>query len=192
MINNLAKLLTGKLLSNGKITEDDQELYIYGLFILISQLMYLILTCIAGIIFGCFLESIVFYLSFQFIRKYAGGYHASTEARCEILSSLSIIASIAFIKLAKQYDFVTVLFIIAIVLAISIFLFAPLDSPEKELSEKERKYFRKISWGIAIAIVSVAVVSYFFSFSILLIPCCISLILESILLISGKIKMLSV
>lgn len=191
MINNFAKYLSGKLLSSGKITEDDQELYIYGLFVLLSRLMYLILTCVAGIIFGCFLESIVFYISFQFIRQYAGGYHASTEARCEIMSSLSIIASVGFIKLAEIYDFQTVLLIISIVSTACILAFSPLDTPEKELSEKERKYFRKISWVVAIIIVATAVVSYLLSFKVLMMPCCVSLILESVLLVSGKIKMVS-
>lgn len=92
MINNLAKRFADRLLENGSIPEDEQELYIYGLFMLLSSLMYLILACFLGCILGCVLESIIFYIAFQFIRRYAGGYHASTETRCEILSTLSILA----------------------------------------------------------------------------------------------------
>lgn len=188
MINNLSTRLTDKLLSKGSITEDERELYIYGLFMLISQLMYLVLACIFGLLFECFIESIAFYVAFQFIRRYAGGYHAATETRCEILSTLSIIASIGIIKLSKIYDFKTILLFITLISMVLIFCFCPLDTPEKPLSEKEFKYFRKISWIILLVISSIIIVSYFFKFNILFTPCCVGLILESILLVAGKIK----
>ena len=188
MINNLSARLTDKLLSKGSSTEDERELYIYGLFMLISQLLYLVLACIFGLLFQCFIESIAFYVAFQVIRRYAGGYHAATETRCEILSTLSIIASIGIIKLSKIYDFKTILLFITLVSVVLIFFLCPLDTPEKPLSEKEFKYFRKISWIILLVISSIIIVSYFFKFNILFTPCCVSLILESILLVAGKIK----
>lgn len=188
MINNLSTHLVDKLISKGNITEDERELYIYGLFISISHLMYLILAIVFGLIFKCFLESIIFYITFQFIRRYAGGYHAATETRCEILSTLSIIASIGIIKLSKIYDFKTTLLIITLISMVIIFILCPLDTPEKPLIEKEFKYFRKISWIILLVISIAIIVSYFFKFNLLFAPCCISLILESILLTAGKIK----
>lgn len=188
MINNLSALLTDKLLAKGSITEDERELYIYGFFMLLSHIMYFVLARIFGILFKCFIESIIFYIAFQFIRRYAGGYHAATETRCEILSTLSIIASIGIIKLSKIYDFKTTLLIITLISMVIIFILCPLDTPEKPLTEKEFKYFRKISWIILLVIFTTIIVSYFFKFNLLFAPCCISLILESILLISGKIK----
>ena len=188
MINNLSTRLTDKLLTKGSITEDERELYIYGFFMLLSHLMYLVLACIFGLLFKCFIESIIFYVAFQFMRRYAGGYHAATETRCEILSTLSIIASIGIIKLSKIYDFKTILLFITIASMVLIFFLCPLDTPEKPLSEKEFKYFRKISWIILLVISSIIIVSYFFKFNILFTPCCVSLILESVLLVAGKIK----
>ena len=188
MINNLSALLTDKLLAKGSITEDERELYIYGFFMLLSHIMYFVLACIFGILFKCFIESIIFYIAFQFIRRYAGGYHAATETRCEILSTLTIIASIGIIKLSKIYDFKTTLLIITLISVVIIFILCPLDTPEKPLTEKEFKYFRKISWIILLVISIAIIVSYFFKFDLLFAPCCISLILESILIIAGKIK----
>ena len=188
MISKLSAYLAEKLLSNGTISEEEKELYIYGLFMLISHLMFFIIACIFGLISGCIFESIIFYTAFQFIRRYAGGYHASTEIKCDIFSTLSILACIAVIRLSKTYDFQTVLLIISAISAVCIFSFCPLDTPEKPLSEKEFKYFRKISWLILFVIVAAIVVSYVFKFQIVTVPCCLSLILESILLIAGKIK----
>ena len=79
MINKISQYFTKKLLVNGAISKEEQELYIYGFFMLLSQLMYFILAFIFGLIFNCIIESIIFYIGFQFIRRYAGGYHAATE-----------------------------------------------------------------------------------------------------------------
>ena len=188
MISKLSAHLTEKLLSNGTISDKDKDLYIYGLFMLISHLMFFIIACIFGLILGCIFESIIFYIAFQFIRRYAGGYHASTETRCEILSTLSILACIVVIKLSKTYDFQTVLLLITILSAVCIFVLCPLDTPEKPLSDKEFKYFRKVSWIILFVIIVAIIVSYVFKFQVVTAPCCLSLILESILLAAGKIK----
>ena len=188
MISKLSAHLTKRLLSNGTITEEDKDLYIYGLFMLLSQLMYFIIACIFGLILGCIVESIIFYIAFQFIRRYAGGYHASTETRCEIMSTLSILACIVVIKLSKIYNFQTALLIISAVSAVCIFILCPLDTPEKPLSEKEFKHFRKISWIILFVIIIAVAVSYIFNLKFFTASCCLSLILESILISAGKMK----
>ena len=191
MISKLSTYLTEKLLSNGTISEEDKALYIYGLFMLISHLMFLIIDCVFGLILGCVFESIIFYIAFQFIRRYAGGYHASTETRCEILSILSILTCIVVIRLSKIYDIQTTLLIISAVSAVCIFVFCPLDTPEKPLSDKELRHFRKISWIILFVIIIAIVVSYIFTFKMVTVPCCLSLILESILIAAGKMKRVS-
>lgn len=188
MINKLSVRLTNILLSKGSITNEERELYIYGLFVIISNSIYLFLTCIFGLLFKCFFESIIFYIAFQFIRRYAGGYHAKTETRCEILSTFSLFICVAVVRAAKTYDFKNVLLFLTIISAFCIFLFCPLDTPEKPLTEKEFKYFRKISWIILLVITVVIVISYLFKINTIFAPGCMSLILESQLLIAGKLK----
>lgn len=189
MISSLSEKFTEQLISDGSISEENRELYNYGFFVFASHFCFAVLAMCVGIAFGCFIESIIFYVSFQFIRKYAGGYHASSEVRCEVISSLSIIASVGLIKLAKVYDLQMVLLIFAIISVACIFALSPLDTPEKKLDENERKHFRKISWAITLIIIIAVVASYLLSIEVLIAPCCVSLILESILLLFGKIKM---
>lgn len=110
---------------------------------LLSQLMFFAITCIFGLILDCILESIVFYITFQIIRRYAGGYHATTETRCEILSTLSILACIIVIKLSKIYDFQAILLFITFLASICIVVLCPLDTPEKPLSQKSSNIFVK-------------------------------------------------
>lgn len=188
MIGKLSEYLAERLVAGGTIKEEDRELYVYGLFVLLSQLMFFIIACLFGLVLGCIPESIIFYIAFQFIRKYAGGYHAATETRCGIFSTLSILACIAVIRLSKTYDFQTVLLLVSAVSAVCIFVFCPLDTPEKPLSDKEFRYFRRISWIILLVIIIAAAVSYVFKFKMVLVPCCMSLILEGILISAGKAK----
>lgn len=188
MINNLSAQLTNRLIAKGTISENEQELYCYGFFMLLSQLLYFILAAVFGLILGRFFESVIFYIAFQFIRRYAGGYHAKTETRCEIMSAISIIACIVVIRMSTTYNSNIVIPCLAAVATIFIAVLSPLDTPEKPLSEKEFRYFRKISWIILFALATAIVISYFVGFSVVFVSCSMSLILESILLVAGKIK----
>lgn len=188
MISKLSTHLTEKLLSNGTISDEDKDLYIYGLFMLFSHLMFFIIACIFGLILGCIFESIIFYIAFQFIRRYAGGYHAKTETRCEIMSALSILCCIVLIKCSKMYDINIVLLSTSLVFAVLIFIFCPLDTPEKPLTDKEHKYFRKISLIILSLIIVAIIISFIFKFNIIFAPCCVSVILEGVLIGTGQIK----
>ena len=188
MINNLSTYIVDKLVSKGTVTEDERELYVYGLFMIFSHLMYLVLAIFFGLIFKCFIESVIFYIAFQFLRRYAGGYHAKTETRCEIMSALSILCCIVLIKLSKMYDIRIALLSISLVFTVLIFIFCPLDTPEKPLTDKEHKYFRKISLIILSLIIVAIIVSFIFKFNIIFAPCCVSVILEGVLIGTGQIK----
>lgn len=190
MISKLSEKFTDRLFLNQSITEEERELYVYGFYIMFSHLLYLVLASAFGALFGCFIESVFFYVAFQSIRRTAGGYHASTEMRCQIISTISIFAVIIFIKISKVYTLMLPLIVLTILSAVAIFCLSPLDTPEKPLSRKEFNYFRKKSRLILLIIFSTIITSYFFKCDFMFISCSASLILESFLLVAGKIKKL--
>ena len=188
MINKISSIIVEILIKHSLVENEDKELYSYGFFILLSQILYFIIVITIGILFNVIFESIIFYITFQFIRRYAGGYHAKTETRCDILSTLSILCCIVLIKLSKMYDIRIALLSASLVFAVLIFILCPLDTPEKPLNDKEYKYFRKISWIILSLIIIAIIVSFYFKFNIVFAPCCASLILEGVLIGTGQIK----
>lgn len=188
MINKISSKIVEILIKHSLVENEEKELYLYGFFILLSQILYFIIVITIGILFNVIFESIIFYITFQFIRRYAGGYHAKTETRCEILSTLSILCCIVLIKLSKMYDIRIVLLSVSLVFAVLIFILCPLDTPEKPLNDKEYKYFRKISWIILSLIIIAIIVSFYFKFNVVFAPCCASLILEGVLIGTGQIK----
>lgn len=188
MINKISSKIVEILIKHSLVENEEKELYLYGFFILLSQILYFIIVITIGILFNVIFESIIFYITFQFIRRYAGGYHAKTETRCDILSTLSILCCIVLIKLSKMYDIRIGLLSISLVFAVLIFILCPLDTPEKPLNDKEYKYFRKITWIILSLIIIAIIVSFYFKFNIVFAPCCASLILEGVLIDTGQIK----
>lgn len=190
MINNLSNRLTLFMLVNGCIKDEEKDIYNYGLFMMLSQLFLFIITCILGSILNCFFEAVIFYTVFQIVRKYAGGYHAMTETMCEFLSVLSILMCLMCIKWFKTNNVQLSILVLTLIAIVSIFVLCPLDTPEKPLTKEEFDYFRKISWVILLLIIFVIGIGWYCELDFIIYPCCMSLILESILLILGKIKKL--
>lgn len=189
MINSFSEIITDKLITQKYIDAEDKELYVYGFFMCITHLMYLLFVLILGTAFGCIFESLVFYISFQFIRRYAGGYHASTELRCNIMSTLSIAGCIAFIEVADRLDVQFVVLGLAVLSAMCIALLGPLDTDEKTLTESEHRTFRKISLIILSIIFTLSIITFAAKQTVLFTAFSMSLILESFLLALGKIKL---
>ncbi len=170
------------------IDKSEQGLYGYGFFILFSNVLFLIITAIFGIIAELLFESLIFYLTFVIIRRYAGGYHAKTEVRCLLLSIIIVATSILLIKVSTIYANNIFAFLMTIVSSGVIMALCPVDSKEKPLCEKEKKYYRKISWIVIVIINIFLIIVSVFEFKLVIVPCSVSLFVESILLIFGKIK----
>lgn len=190
MIGKLASKVVKKLIDNSSIADTEQELYVYGFFILISQILYFTITMILGVLLDIVLESVIFYVAFQFIRRYAGGIHASSEMKCTLITTISIFLCLLCTKLCETNNIQMPILVLTGIATVLIFVLCPLDTPEKPLTKEEYKYFRKISWVILLLIMLAICIGIYFKLEFLMYPCCMSLILESILLVLGKIKRL--
>lgn len=190
MIGDISFKIVKKLIDKSLINDTDEELYAYGLFVLLSQILYFILTITTGFLFNIVLEGMIFYIAFQFIRRYAGGIHASSELKCEIATTTSIFLCLLCTKLCETNNIQKPILVLTSIATVLIFVLCPLDTPEKPLTKEEYKYFRKISWLILLLIVLTISIGWHFKLEFIMYPCCMSLILESILLVLGKIKRL--
>ena len=187
MIGKLAKKAAQCFVKNNT-QFNSIELYQYAFFIIFSVIIFFIITIIIGVTLGVLFESITFYFLFVLIRIYAGGYHASKEIICDIITSASILICVFLMRLSKGLNFQIPLFVIAFISVLCILTLCPIDTPEKPLTNKEYCHYRKISCAILLIIAVLILVSFIFDLKFLFAPSCLSLILESILLIAGKIK----
>ena len=188
MVNKLGKMLTNALVNNAQVNESERELYEYGFFILISNVVYATFTLLIGVILKLFCESIIYYITFSLLRRYAGGFHATSESVCRIITILSIVCSLLIIKLCDTIDLKRIIILLTMVSVLTIYIFCPMDTPDKPLNREEKYYYKKFSRIILFAVVLVIIMSLFCKIMILSYPCCVGMILEGTLLILGKIK----
>lgn len=188
MFYTLSKRISNRLINKGVISSDEEEVCTYGLFMVFSHISLFIVTLIFGLIFKCSLESILFYIQFQVIRRYGGGYHASAEWRCNILSAVSVFACVWLTKMLDINKTLIVLLIITVISAGVIILLCPVDTREKPLSDAEKQRFRRITIGVVLVYIAAIVFLTTLGQKHWAIPSCLSIILESILLIAGKVK----
>lgn len=167
----MIRLISGKVaccLCRDESSRDNYELYEYAIYIVISSLLHIVTVVILGLIFSLIIESSLFYLSFIAIRKFAGGYHASTPSRCYLFSLTVSAAVLALLKLMLLYDGWIMeaaaagfgLVFLAVIICLS-----PLESENNPLNDREKRVYKKIAVLNSIIIYIAAVVLMLFGLS---------------------------
>ncbi len=189
MIVWLSKKTTYYIIKKTKPTYS-VDMYNYAFFIIYSTLFFGVFSLIVGIIFHIGLESVIFFCSFQAIRIYAGGFHSSKEIYCEIITSSLLLISLLLIKLLIPIKFTFFILLIVLFSTIVIYFLAPMDSSEKPLTKDDYMKFRFISRIILVFLLLLVFMFFSFKNNSLFVTFSMSLILESVLLIAGKLKQL--
>ncbi|MBQ1992193.1 MAG: accessory gene regulator B family protein [Clostridia bacterium] len=162
-MDSVNKKIIEFFIENNMIKAEDKELYQYALSITISALIHIFTLVVLGIIFGLLVESIVFYLCFIAIRKFAGGYHAKTAGGCYLFSVLLSVLLLITFKLSVlniSYIIAVTVFTVSFISLVCIWVMSPLDTENNPLSEKEKNIYGKVAKVISLLI--------FIVFSILL------------------------
>ena len=188
MIYDLSVRLTSRLGKRGYLPDSEEEIVAYGLFSLLSKLMYAVICLILGLIFSVPLESMIFYTVFLFVKKYGGGFHASTEGRCMILSTIEILLSICFVFFALRESAVLKSGALASAVAyIIICILSPAAAKEKPLDKAIRYRERSI---IRVTLTFAAMTAVLiFGYPRICAPLCSALMLEGVMLTAGRISL---
>ena len=173
----------------GHLFDENKEVIAYGLFFLIFNLYCFALTIILGAAFKRVIESIVFFFSFLFIKKYAGGYHASKEWACVIISSLGVIISILIIYFS-QIDILIYRFSFAfsVMQSIMICALSPLEAQNRPLDKADAKKYRKYSLIRTTIVFFTSFVLYYSKCYVFATPIIAALIFEGTLIVLGYIQ----
>ncbi len=143
MITGLAKSTACFFVKNGLVDKEDEEVYAYGMEILLSAITNAVTALLIAVLTDTFFPCLLFLVSFVTMRIYAGGYHADTHLRCVITL---IAAQSVFIFIIKTISIDALTWCIPIFMAVSIpvmIIFAPVEHPNKPLSEKLKHKLRK-------------------------------------------------
>ena len=64
----------------------DDEIFIYGIEVMITSLLNIFLLLFIGIISGTVNQAIVYFGSYAFLRKFIGGYHCNTNFKLSLIN----------------------------------------------------------------------------------------------------------
>ncbi|RJX28272.1 MAG: hypothetical protein C4554_02585 [Dethiobacter sp.] len=137
---------------------EDQEVVAYGMEVIFSIFLSLMLALILGIQWGIASEILVVALVWIIIRSFAGGAHCSTLWRCAFTSTfIMLVLGGTAKKIFNFYDqkviILTILFCGLVALIIT-FIWAPADNPVKRiLSESRRRNFRNKALVVEIFVI---------------------------------------
>ncbi len=191
MITKLSTKIVHMLCKASIIEEEGREIYIYGFFILLSYLFCLLITALFGYFFGILWESLLFYLFFLFIRRYAGGVHAKKESTCTVMTILAMFLSVLVLNILIMLSNLSVSVILLVTGILSIFSLSPLESNEKPLSMEEYQHYKHISRYISAAVTIIAICGWAIGWHNILHVVAVCMSLEGMLLLFGKAKLLS-
>ncbi|MGV8145690.1 MAG: accessory gene regulator ArgB-like protein [Alkaliphilus sp.] len=145
MIDYLSNVVINKFKKQSIIQDDDEEIYFYGLQLLIATSIKVITLITIAAMLGFLEETIVFLVFYASLRIQAGGVHASTFFKCLILTILLTSISIAIAHFIP-IDYAANIQLIAIVaIIILVYLYAPVETENKPLSKEEILIYRRRS-----------------------------------------------
>lgn len=166
--------------------DDDSEVIEYGLYILISKIIFIITIVIIGIIFNELAAILLFTLLYTPLRSFAGGIHAETSFRCYILSLVMLICVI----LAEKYIYLNSLniYILLLISTFLIIFLSPVETYNKPLDNIEKMVYRKKTTYVLAFEIFVGLVSKILSFDAVLSNVMYAFVMVSFMLILGILK----
>lgn len=123
--------------NNTYIDKNEKSIIKFG----IDMMKTTIVAFIIAVIMGMIREGIVFLISIIMLRQYAGGYHASSQKVCAVLSCIIYLSGLIIIKNYTLYNSIQIM--MCVISVFIIFLLSPVDNINNELTRSERKYLRK-------------------------------------------------
>lgn len=133
MIEKILKLME---LKGFIVSEEDRMVKKYGLELFLNACANAAILMITGCLLGYPLQTVLFYLTYLFFKKDTGGYHADSHAGCILqfnLACLCLFLSYRYgrWRLRKKC--------ILLFLSLMVFLFAPVTSRNKKISQKQQE-----------------------------------------------------
>ena len=156
MIEKLATNYVRKLKENELISEKQEEIVKFGICEVIYFLLEISVLLGMAVFTKQFLGGILILAAFMPVRVYAGGFHEQTRLKCIVRTSMLYLALLYCLKYSIIAEYVRI--IIIIITSVILWKFAPIQSDNNKLDEKQVIIYRRraiIFWIIECVLVVV-------------------------------------
>ena len=137
----MIKLILNKMKEHHLIvSKEDEIIFRYGLELLLNALISVSILLIMGTLLGYLKETVIFYLTYLFLKKNTGGYHAQSHVGC--ILQFNLFCLILF--LIYKYGMLPICEAgILTLLGISVFFFAPLEDKNKKVTDEQLQMHKR-------------------------------------------------
>lgn len=148
MLNKVAGELAKKLVNCSDT--DKEEIYIYGLELIISTFFGLFSILLLSCLLSCFTSGLVFISVFVPLRLFIGGYHAETYSKCFIISNVSYLLILFVRDIALKIFPIWIWSFLLIGMCSYILKNAPIFNSAQPINEIKQKRNKKMTKYILI------------------------------------------
>ncbi len=189
MYKKIADKLAGILISMESKREDGDisrniQVISYGIELILSSVINLILVLVMGNYFLGIWKTIVFILFFCPIRQFSGGFHANSYVGCTVGFLILVLAAGYLVSIMEAIWYYLTICIICVII---ISIMAPIDTRNKRLGEERRRNCKRVIRYLLCAEVITIIIFYLINNVGFLQAATMALGIEVVLLLLGKI-----
>lgn len=142
--------------------DEERKILEYGLRITLSEFINNLIILIIAFITRSVLESILYVITFDFLRQYSGSYHAKTYISCGItyLVFYGVFLLLFFNILTVSHNTYSLLTCISILF---LFLVIPVENKNHKLSNREFRIFQIKGYSTVILYLIILSISKFYN-----------------------------
>lgn len=152
--------IVGFLLRNDAIDPDDRDVYEYGLYVLLADILDIGATLIIALLLRILPQTILYHAVFIPLRRSAGGFHASTRIRCFVLSLATWLLAMWLVELTAGVQAISIA--CSTLTLAAVWRFAPVEHENNPLSGDEMIRLRRKSRIIASAFTGIVITTALF------------------------------
>jgi len=165
----IAYSITSYLSNTLNLDKDRTEIVQYAMDVLLSTTVNIFLTMCIAYILGVARYAFIVLIASASLRYFSGGGHCSSSGRCIVAGSLTIplfglaARKLSTIPFTASLSVVRVTYVIIVLLSsLSLFFWAPADTPNKPISTKQARSTLRRNSFICAAIIDTIVLYYLF------------------------------
>lgn len=185
MFHHISEKIAENMVKNGTVVPEEKDIYLFGIQQGLIFLLNIGTTVAVGLLLGSLPQLLLFTTAYIALRKYAGGYHASTPQQCYVLSTILSIIVALVVKYVPLNIFAGINLLVFA--SIIIVMFSPVENRNKLLDQAEKRVYKK--WTLVILGIEFLFAIVFMFFNLLPIANCIVwvIVTVSLMVILGMI-----
>jgi len=184
MIEKFSNKLIQLMKREDVISENDTDLYAYGLFQFMMMCLNVGTTILVGVLLKAFILCVLLNISYIPLRINAGGFHAKTPFRCYLYST-AIIVSLLLILKYVPISLLTSLSLL-IISSVIVWLIAPVATVDDPFDDVEKAVYKRRTRIVLIAEIIFYLLCCFTHQSLMSNAIVLSIATETIMLLIGK------